>query len=426
MNILTQMRDRREAIDEELLSIAERAAENPDISAGTFTEDEATRVESLISERGKITDRIEELIDQQASELRAAQAAQAIGSVSVTSEPNPVYRKDGSQSFFRDKALALHGDSQAVERLAASQVRAQSTAVGAGGEFAPPLWLVDEFVQTVRAGRVTADLFTKQALPAGVSSINMPKILTGQSVGDRGTEAGAVPTSTLTTSKVTGTIETIAGQNTISRELIDQSGINFDQVILSDLAAAYAQQIGVKAVTKVGALAGANAVAVTAAKATGDGSLYAGIAQGIVEIQTNRLAAPNAVVMHPRRWSALLQAYDTANRPLVVPNPGQGFNVVATAVAGNPVQQVVGTILGLPVLTDPNIPINLGAASNQDEVFVAKWDDLYLYESEISAEAFEATYANNGEILYRIWGYASFILDRYPAAVSVLTGAGLV
>jgi len=48
---------------------------------------------------------------------------------------------------------------------------------GQGGYFVPPLWLVDEFVAYLRAGRTTANLPMQLDLPTGTDSINLPKVL---------------------------------------------------------------------------------------------------------------------------------------------------------------------------------------------------------------------------------------------------------
>src|SRR5690349_21785972 len=140
----------------------------------------------------KLDERISEI---QASEVREAAAAKhhvEVGTAEqekreravVTGEANPVYRQGdaSSPSFFRDLAtsqLNQAGATEARARLAASQeTRAgdMTSVAGAGGEFAPPLWLVEDFVALARAGRVTADLCTNQTLPSGVSSVNLPKV----------------------------------------------------------------------------------------------------------------------------------------------------------------------------------------------------------------------------------------------------------
>jgi len=101
------------------------------------------------------------------------------------------------------------------------------------------------------------------------------------------------------------------------------------------------------------------------------------------------------------------------------------FNSIGTATGGV-AQGNVGTILGLPVYLDPNIPVNLGAGVNEDRVFVLKADDVYLYESELQMESFEATYADQASCLFRALAYSALIPDRFGASVNVVAGTGLV
>lgn len=426
--------ERRDAIDARLNEIAEAA----DAESRSMTEPESTEVESLVAERRSVTTEASEidslnLVEARALAARAETArinAETRSGVTVNEQANPVYRKgDASVSYFRDMFTSrFQGDRAAGERLIRSQeTRAgdMTTVAGAGGEFAPPLWLVEDFVAKARAGRPTADAVNKQVLPSGVSSINLPAVSTGAAVGAQSTQNTALTDTPMTTSSVTGTIATIGGKQIVSMQLLQQSGIPFDQVILSDLARAYATQIDTAVLTAISGLSGSNAVTVTATTPTGATSLYSGLANAIQLIQTNRFESPDTVVMHPRRWASLLGAVDTANRPLVVPG-GPAFNELAQPGDGVPFQSVVGTIMGLRVITDASVTTAKGASTNQDEVYVFNSQDLWLYESPLQSQSFDATYADQASILFRVLGYYSFIPNRYPKAVAVLGGAGLV
>jgi len=420
-NILIEALERRLAEIQVELDAIPAAAE---AETRAITPDENIRIDELLAERDAGFARLDTLRAQSA---RAAQALTA--STQVTSEPNPVYRRDDpGASFFKDLVRSrLRGDVEARDRLVRSQeTRAQSTANAWGGTFAPPLWLVDEYVALARAGRVTADAMTHQELPSGVSSINLPRITTGAATGVQSTQNTALASADMGTDVVTGTITTIGGKSIVSQQLMDQSGIPFDRVILGDLARSYAQQVGALVVTQLAAVTGAIAVPVTATTLTGSGSLYSGIANAYSQIWAARFDSPTVIIMHPRRWATLLDAVDSAGRPLVpIAGSGQGFNVLGQAGAGAPQQTVVGNLQGLPVLTDPNIPTNLGTGTDQDEVFVVKADDLWLFESALQAESFDATYADQASILFRVLGYVAPVLNRFSKSIAVLGGAGL-
>jgi HK97 family phage major capsid protein len=129
--------------------------------------------------------------------------------------------------------------------------------------------------------------------------------------------------------------------------------------------------------------------------------------------------------MHPRRWYWLLAQVDSQGRPLVVPND-VAFNPMATDAGVANVQGSVGRFLGLPVVLDPNIATNLGAGTNQDEVFLIKADDLWLFESTPRAEAFTAPYAESLGVLFRLYNYAGTILNRLSSSIATMNGTGLV
>jgi HK97 family phage major capsid protein len=387
-----------------------------------------------------LDERISELDAQVRADDAAAEMAKryAPSGVKVTREPE-IYRSGlGGRSYFRDLHLSTYrGDRDATERLARNnkgrevEERALTTVNGAGGEFVPPLWLEKEFVRLARPGRITGNLVPTQALPSGTDSINVPKVATGTAVAVQGTQNTAVQQTDLTTTSISSSVTTIAGGQTVSLQLIEQSPLNVDDVILADLAAAYAVQYNSLILSGSGTggnptgvltLSGTNSVSITATTAVG---LYSAIANAIQLIHTNRYLPPDTIIMHPRRWAMLLAAVDSSNRPLVVPNANNPMNALGTA--GEPVSQgYVGTIQGLPVYVDALIPTNGGAGTNQDTVIVGRFADLIAWEGNVKAEAFPQTYANQLSIFVRLYNYMSFQPARYPKSLAVVAGAGLV
>lgn len=412
----------------------------------TFTPEIEARAAALDSDIAEIDGRIAEQREREAAEQRAGQIT---ASTVVTREPNPVYRKgDASASFFRDLTTTMCNRSDlgagsindARVRLEQSQERALTTVAGAGGQFAPPLWLVEDFVALARPARVAADLMNKQALPEGVSSVNLPTVATGTTVAVQATQNTAVSNTDLTTSSVTSGITTIAGQQVVSLQLLKQSGIPFDQVILSDLARAYATQLDLQVLTGSGSSgqlrgllngSGVGSTTFTSASpavtsATAANSFYNKLISAITAVHTNRYLPPTAIIMHPVRWGWVLEALDSQTRPLVTPHAYPVLNSIGDSAATPQSQGLAGELLGLPVYIDPNIPQNLGAGTNEDRVFVVRQDDLWLYESPVEAASFDATYANQASILFRVLGYSAFIPDRYGKSVNVISGTGLV
>jgi hypothetical protein len=88
-------------------------------------------------------------------------------------------------------------------------------------------------------------------------------------------------------------------------------------------------------------------------------------------------------------------------------------------------QGSVGSLLSLPVYTDNNVPQTKGAGT-QDENYVLRGPDVFLYESELQMESFDATYANQASLLVRALAFSAMIPDRYSASVNVIGGTGLI
>jgi HK97 family phage major capsid protein len=363
----------------------------------------------------------------------------------VTAEPTTYQKGRHDQgSYFRDMTLVnlnREGANQARSRLercaqevrvdttGERQERALSTTDTAGGDFVPPLWMVQDFVELARAGRVTADRMRQMTLPGGTDSINIPRLATGTAVAEQTTQNTAVQNTDATTNSIAGSVTTIAGQQVVSVQLIEQSPVNMDEILLQDLAADYAVKADTFAISnnaagKLGILSvsGINAITYTSGSPTIT-LLYSKLADAIQQIHTGRLLPADAIVMHPRRWAYFLAAVDTQGRPLVTPYDGMN----AVAQTGGVISEgYVGTLQGLPVYLDPNIPINLGAGTNEDRIIIARFADLYLWEGMQRAEAFRETKADQLSVLLRFYNYIALIAGRLPKSISVVAGTGLV
>lgn len=387
-------------------------------------------------------ERVKELHEQIEADDAAAEMAKRYAPKpgdGVKSEPE-IYRSGhGGRSYFRDLHLSRSkGDRDATDRLVRNnkgraEERAISTSNGSGGEFVPPLWLENEFVKFARAGRITANLTPTFPLPPGTDSINVPKVSGGTAVAVQTTQNSAVQNTDLTTTSISSGVTTVAGGQTVSLQLIEQSPLNIDDVVLSDLAADYARQLNTLVLSGSGTsgqptgiltLSGTNAIDYNPTTPSAS-NFYSTVANAIQSIHTSRFLPPDTIVMHPRRWAWLTAQADSTGRPLVVP-VANAYNPIAApgAVAS---QGYVGTMLGLPVYVDALLPTNLAAdaGTGEDAVVVARMADLMLWESHVRAEAFEQTYASNLSVFIRLYNYVSFQPARYPKSLSVITGKGL-
>ncbi|MFK0282573.1 phage major capsid protein [Streptomyces sp. NPDC090499] len=416
-----------------------------------LTDAESASLDRYLSEAEAFKERIDELEAHIRADDAAAPMAQRYapstnslrnsnmtGSARITSEPS-TYTREGRNSYFLDLArVAQTGDRDARQRLERNDAeqRALNTTNGAGGEFVPPLWIEQEYVKYARPHRVFADLVTNNPLPAGTDSINIPKVSGGTATAVQGTQNSAVQQTDMVTTAIASSVFTVAGGQTISLQMLEQSPIRTDEVILSDLAADYAKQLDTLYLTGSGSagqptgiltLGGVNTVTVaTGASLTGANSIYTAVASAISKIWTTRYAAPTAIVMHPRRFAWMLAQVDSSNRPIILPaTSGGAFNAAGLIAPDLSAEGPAGYFAGLPVYLDPNIPTNLGAGTNEDRIIVLKADDVFSWEGNFKAEAFPHTYANQLSMFLRVYNYASFQPARYPSSISVISGAGL-
>jgi hypothetical protein len=109
----------------------------------------------------------------------------------------------------------------------------------------------------------------------------------------------------------------------------------------------------------------------------------------------------------------------------VTPHAGNPQNNIATLGAVG-AEQVVGRMHGLPVAVDPNIATNLGAATNEDLVYVMRAADSLLYESAIRTRVLPEVGSGTLTVRLQVYGYIAFSAARYPRAIAELSGAGLV
>ena len=349
---LTKLREAKQSeIDAIFETISKRALDEKitDEEIETRKAQDAS-LSGLVDEAKALDARIAEV-----SYIEAARKKAADGTPRVTIKSQPLtYRKDNRYQvgYFRDLARAqISGDSEARERLVThgkevSDVLAKrrvakayteadryeseeklkrefgqdafmetrvnpNTTAGEGGEFVPPLWLIDEFIPFLRAGRQVANACRQMDLPTGTDSINIPKVSGGTSVAPQTANNAAISETDLTTTSVSSSVITVAGQEDVSIQLLEQSPIALsDEVIFPDLLSAYNQQIDLQVLNGSGSagqvngilnVAGINAVTYTDASPTGP-KMYPYFGQSASQIQRKRFAPMTAFFMTPQRW----------------------------------------------------------------------------------------------------------------------------
>jgi len=374
-------------------------------------------------------------IDKNLAAIRQAQSS------IVSVREQATYLKGNKRSYLQDIVkmnLNMDHDGGCRERLMRhaqdvatqpeyAEFRDLDRTDGTGGYAIPPAWLMDQYIELARPGRAFANLVQNQPLPGGTDSINIPKVLTGTATAVQVTDNSKVQETDLTDGFINAPVRTIAGQQGLALQLIDQSPIAFDEVVFRDLVADHATKTDLQVLNGTGLNGQVKGVSATpgiisvAASAVTIQGVYAAIADAIQRIHSQRFMSPNVIVMHPRRWGWFLSLLDTTERPLFLPaaNNGQNLAGLLSAVES---QQVVGQMHGLPVVTDPNIATTLGTGTNEDAIYVMRASDVVLWESGIRTRVLQETRAENLTVLLQVYSYLAFSAERFPKSVAEITG----
>ena len=416
-----------------------------EMEAGEDFDSKFARSNELHAEIKEMNEKIEEAREA-AETLKAVKGSRnALGvededlgdkeAVVEVNEPD-LYREGGDHSFIADAWAARSGDFKAQERLNKHQdFEARDVGTGAFTGLVVPQYLVDEYAPIARAGSPFYNAVPKKDLPAFGNKIEISRITTGSAAAEQASENSAVQETNMDDTLLTVNVDTIAGQQDVSRQALErggQPGFSLENIIFQDLVAAYYTKLDNLMINGSGSsgqplgisqVSGINQTTYTDASPT-VAELYPKLADAVQEINSNRFAPATAILMHPRRWGFLTAGVDSSNRPLVLPagnNPDNAAGVGDAAAYG----QVVGSVLGLPVITDANIRTDLGAGT-EDAIYIAKVDDHILFEDNLFQLKFEETNAGSLTTKMVVYGYVAFASGRYPKGISEIVGTGLI
>lgn len=411
---------------------------------------------------------LREALDEQTRNANAAalraelgQGNRQQGGAVVTREERTYSReKDtrGEASFFVDAFRAqLLGDVNSLGRLQrhaaelvvegeGQQTRAVSTS--AFGGLVVPQYLVNLAARVIRNGRPLANSVTRLPLPDQGMNVIIPRGTTGAAVNSQATENSALQSTDEVWANLTVPIATIGGQQDVSRQTLERGTPGIDQIVYMDLAGAYHAELDRQVITGSGAsgqmLGVLNTASISAATAFGapitPANFNTKLAGQVAAIAGAGVGVdPELIVMNPRRWGWLTAQVDTAGRPLVVPNAGAGQNVLAANLGPGGYSggddpndyravNVVGSMQGLPIITDANVPTNIGT-NVEDVVLVMDADMSLLWEDGDGMPRqlrFEQTLGQNLTTKLIAYGYAAFTAGRYPQAVGKVGGVDSV
>ena len=446
MDYLARLTSRREGLLSEVRSSLDAAAE-ADLD---LTDDESEKIKASHAEIRALDEQIVELEDLAAREVVATESRKAEGtdevvrpSVIVKNEAR-TYSPESSNNFLSDAYASFRGESLASERINRHQheesIERRDVGTSAFAGLVVPQYLVNLAAEKARAGRPFANVCDAQSLPDDGMTLNISRVTTGSAAAVQATENSAVQETNMDDTLLTIDVRTIAGQQDLSRQLLERGNTGLSNLVFADLVSAYHTELDRGIIhdpgtsgTHLGLLStsGVNTTAFTTASPTVK-LLYPKLADAIQEVNSNRFLPPSVIVMHPRRWAFFTAAVDGSDRPLVVPNASAPQNAIGVGSAAE-YGQVVGQLMGLPVVTDASIPTTWSAGSSntsgtEDVIIVARAADLHLWETPNAPIQlrFEETGANTLTVKLIAFGYSAFTAGRQPSAVSVISGTGLV
>ncbi|MFG2899531.1 phage major capsid protein [Streptomyces zaomyceticus] len=321
--------------------------------------------------------------------------------------------------------LARHMSEERVER--GGQIRAVGTGAFAG--LVIPQYLTDMYAPLARANRPFADACRRRPLPATGMTVEISRVTTGSSVDNQSAENAAVAEQDMDDTALSIPVRTAAGQQTASRQSVER-GSGVEDVILDDLFRAYGSRLDTTMLNAatVGLSNVATAVAYTDASPT-TAELYPKVIEGLSGVEAallDQASGDNLAVMHSRRWYWMQNAMGTSY-PLIT-QPG----VVAQTLGANYAEAYGRGVRGIlpngtPVIVDNNVATNLGAGTNEDEIYLVDRQECHLWEdpdAPVYIRAEQPKAANLGIVMV-VYGYYAFTFQRQPHARKI-AGTGLI
>lgn len=339
------------------------------------------------------------------------------------------------QFLYRDleseTRLVRHMQEERVDRSQYLQRAAGDAGTGAFAGLTVPQYLTDLYAPAVANLRPFADICNKHDLPADGMTVNISRITTATSVALQSTEQTAVSATSIDDTLLTENVQTAAGQQTLSRQAIDR-GTGVEEIVMDDLFRRYASTLDSTLILQ--ATTGLKAIASTATYTDASPTtpkIYSQVIGAAATVEGTLLgfAQPDVVVMHSRRWYSMLSAVSASwpmiSTPSTLPVQATGTNFNQTY--GKGVRGMLAN--GLAVVVDNNVETNLGAGTNQDQVYVVPSQECHLWEdpqAPVFIRAEQPSAASLGVLLV-LYGYFAYTFRRYGSGAMVkLDGTGLI
>jgi hypothetical protein len=265
-------------------------------------------------------------------------------------------------------------------------------------------------------------------------TVNISRITTGTSAAAQATQNAAVSETNADDTLLTVNVNTVAGQQTISRQAVERGAL-VEQVLLADLTGAHNANLDSQIIasdgtsgTHLGLLNTSSIISVTYTDASPTvPELYQKEVDAVRQIAAQRFTGATHLIMNPLLWGWHLAAVDSTDRPLF-DDGGTNSPTNNLGSSGGTQYQSGGNLIGCKLLQSGGVPSNLGGGTNETRVIAMDARDVFLWEepnSPIYIKEEQPSAASLG-ILYVVYSYSAFTAGRQPKAVSVVSGTGLI
>jgi HK97 family phage major capsid protein len=340
----------------------------------------------------------------------------------------------GKHSMFLDIRLANKGDASARERLVQGfeglnpEGKAMTEGTAAQGGYLVRPQVERQLVEARELDNVLRGLCSK--INVTTNSIQLDQLTLSTTAGWVAELAQKPESTGMTLATVTASVFTAAGLATISNQLLQDSSPAVDGLVTSDLRkrlvaleeTAFISGTGTGQPLGILNTPGIGATALTDTTAAG---LVDAILDSIAAVETNH-GAPTAILMHPRTWTFILKAKDTAGAWLLGP-PATAAGTHADVRDNRTVANGPSRFLwGYPVVLSNRIPTNLGAGTNESRVVVADFSECLILDRQgITVDESAHVYFTTNQTVFRAEERVGFTAARTPLAINVVGGAGL-
>jgi len=322
--------------------------------------------------------------------------------------------------------LSRHMQEERVER---AEYMTRAVGTGAWAGLTVPQYLTDLYAPATAALRPFADICNNHPLPPDGMTVNISRVTTASSAAVQASENAGVSETDMDDTLLSPAVQTTSGQQTVSRQAIER-GTGIEDVTMQDLFNRVATNLDSTLLNQAtnGLTNVATAVSYTDGTPTG-AELYPkilGAASG-VEAALLAMGRPTHAIMNSRRWY-WLSSQMSSTWPLInwagLPTQAGGTANVTTYSQG-----IRGVLpCGLEVVTDANVATNLGAGTNEDEIYIVANSECHLWEDP-GAPMFiraEQTKAASLGVLLVAYSYFAYTHARYSNGAQKISGTGLV